>query len=358
MAAIALLALVLLMRLRGALGVVGFELLGGLTLVVKPTLFLLALLPFYAVWLQRERLRWRVFASGVVALLAPSAVAWWWLWKWGSVAAFRGMLSGIEATHAELARKGLGFLLIHALAPMGAVIALGLMVWGLLRFKSDAEEKLLAAAAACSLVSFVVQQKAFPYQRYPFLVLALILVFRVVARGLERRGLTRWVALATVAVSCFWFAPRLAWRVTTFDRRAPFVEALRGDLVARRVGAGETQCLDTVGGCVATLNRMGLRQSTGYLYDCYAYTGPVAAREAYRSAFLDAVERARPRVIVLSSQYCLGVADDPGRVARWPEMERLLAEEYRLDGSWVPEGTIRWWNEVESPPSYGIYVRR
>ena len=124
------------------------------------------------------------------------------------------------------------------------------------------------------------------------------------------------------------------------------------------MGAGEVQCLDTVGGCVATLNDMGARQATGYLYDCYAYVGTDAARAAYRKGLLQAVEQARPRVIVLSSQYCLGAPDDMGRVARWPAMERMLTEEYRLDGDWAPAGKIRWWNETETPPSYRIYVRR
>jgi hypothetical protein len=109
---------------------------------------------------------------------------------------------------------------------------------------------------------------------------------------------------------------------------------------------------------VATLNRMGVRQSSGYLYDCYAYVGPDSARAAYREGFLEAVERAQPRVVVLTSQYCLGVADDAGRIGRWPAMQRWLTEGYRVERAWAPAGKIRWWNEVELPPSYVIYVRR
>jgi hypothetical protein len=358
MAALALLGLVLLLRVMGAAAITGFELLVGLTLVIKPTLFLLAFLPVFTAWVRRERLSWSVAASGVCALFAPAAVAGWWLWRWGSLGAFWGMLSGLERTHAELAGKGFGFLLSHAMAPVAALLVLALVVWGLSRFGADAEWKVLAVAAGCGLVSFVLQRKGFPYQRYAFLALALMCAFRMVARGLERTGWTRWMALATIGLSCFWFAPRFAWRVTTFDRRAPFMDSLSADLRARGVGAGDVQCLDTVGGCVATLNRLGVRQSTGYLYDCYAYVGSDAARAAYRRSFLNAVERSRPRVLVMSSQYCLGVTDDAARVGRWPEMERLLAQRYRLDASWMPAGKIRWWNEVELPPSYQIFVRR
>jgi hypothetical protein len=358
MAAIAVLALVLFFQVRGVMSVLGFELLVGITLVIKPTLFPLALLPVYAGWGRRELLSWGQVAGGVFALLAPAAVAWWWLWRWGAVGAFWEMLGGIERTHGDLARRSIWFLLGHSVGPVTLVVVLGLVVWGLLRFQADAELKVLVAATGCGLVSFLLQQKGFPYQRYPFLVLALICMFRVVAQGLEAKGWGLWVALATVGVSCLWFAPRFAWRVRTYDRRAPFEEALRADLKARGAGAGEVQCLDMVGGCVATLNAMGVKQSTGYLYDCYAYVGSERARAEYRVGFVDAVERARPRVVVLSSQYCLGAADEMERIARWPEMDRFLAEEYRVDGEWAPAGKIRWWNEVEKPPSYRIYVRR
>jgi hypothetical protein len=357
MAVISLVALVLLLRVHRVVGVLGFELLVGFMLVVKPTLLLLAFLPIYAARVRRKRLSPGILAGGMGALLLPAAVVWVWLWRWGSVRALWGMLGGIERTHTELARKGLGFLLGHAVAPVAVAVLLGLVIWSLLRFEADAEWRMLAAAAGCGLVSFLVQQKGFPYQRYTFLALALICVFRVVARGLEAGGWAGWVAIVTVALSCFWFAPRFAWRVSTFDRRAPFEDALKADLTALSLRPGDAQCLDTVGGCVATLNAMGLRQSTGYLYDCYAYVGSDAAQSAYRAGFLKAVERAHPQVIVLSSQYCLGTADDPGRIGRWPEMDRLLANEYRVDGDWAPSGKIRWWNEVELPPSYRIFVR-
>ncbi len=358
MAAMAMAALALLLRVRGSLGIWGFELLAGLTLAVKPTLLPIAFLPVYAAWIQRRPLSRGEILGGLCALAAPVGVVCWWLWRWGSLGAFGAMLGRLERTHGELARKPVGFLLGHAVAPVALVVALGLLVWVLARFEADAELKVLLAAAGFGLISYLLQRKGFPYQRYTFLAFALVCVFRLVARGLAARGLAAWVALGTVAVSCFWFAPRFAWRVATFDRGAPFEDALSADLAARGITAGEAQCLDTVGGCVATLNRMGLRQSTGYLYDCYAYAGPAAARSAYRAGFEAAIERARPRVIVLSSQYCLGEPDNLERIARWPGMARLLAEEYRVDGGWKPSRTIRWWNEVETPPSYRIYVRK
>ena len=358
MAAMALVALVLLLRLRGASGVFGFELLVGLTLVVKPTLVLMAFLPLYAAWLRRERLSLAEIAGGVCALLAPAAVVGWWLWRWKSLSAFWQVLGGIEATHGALARKGIWFLLGHAPAPVGFLLLLAFVLWTMLRCEMDCELKVIGVATGCGLASYLLQQKGFPYQRYTFLALALLWVFRIFARSLESEGWERWCAVAAVGVSCFWFAPRFAWRVSTFDRGAPFEQALGADLKARGVQAGDIQCLDMVGGCVATLNSLGLRQSTGYLYDCYAYVGSQAAQAAYRAGFLSSMERARPEVIVLSSQYCLGEPEDQGRVARWPEMDRLLSREYRADGEWAPAAKIRWWSEMEMPPSYRIYVLR
>ncbi len=358
MAVIALLALVLLLRVRGWVGIAGFELLVGLTLVVKPTLFLLAVLPLYAAWVRRERLSPGAVAGGTVTLLAPLAAGDWWLWRRGSLLAFWQMLGSIERTHGALARRGVLFLLGHAVAPIGILLVLGLACWGLQRFAADAEWKTLVAAAGCGLISFLIQQKGFPYQRYTVLALVLICIFRVVALGLASAGWARSLALAIVGLSCLWLAPRFAWTVAKFERRAPFEQALSADLTTRKAGPGDVQCLDTVGGCIATLNRMGLRQSTGYLYDCYAYVGPKPAQAAFRAGFLAALERARPRLIVLSSQYCLGAADDFGRVARWPELEQMLANDYLGDTQWEPASRIRWWNETELPPSYRIYARR
>ena len=185
MAVMAAMALVLLLRVRGWVGMLGFELLVGMTLAVKPTLFLLALLPLYAVSVRRERLSSGAVAGGIAGLFAAPAAVLFWLWRWGSVGAFWEMLGGIERTHGLLAREGAGFLLGHAVAPVGVMVALGLVCWGLQRFVADVELKVLGAAAGCGLISFLLQQKGFPYQRYTVLLLVLVCVFRVVALGLE-----------------------------------------------------------------------------------------------------------------------------------------------------------------------------
>lgn len=358
MAALSLAALALLLRVEGSARIVGFELLVGLTLVIKPTLILLALLPFCAAWVRRERLPLRETAAGIAALALAPAGALLWLWRWHSIGGFRTMLSGIERTHAGLARTSVSFLLLHSMAPVALLIVMGVATWVLLRFAADAELKVLGLAAACGLVSYLLQHKGFSYQRYSFLLLALVCVFRMAASGLEARGWSRGFATALIGLTCFWFVPRFAWKVRTFEHVAPFEDALGADLIMRRAGDGEVQCLDTFGGCIATLNRLHIRQSTGYLYDCYAYAGTDADRETYRRGFLPAILEARPRVIVLSSQYCLGFADGMTRVARWPEMDSLLSKDYSIDGGWEPRRAVHLWSRSEMPPSYRIYVRR
>jgi hypothetical protein len=360
MAAMVVLAYVVLLRgpLAGRLtGLVSFELLIGLTLTIKPSLLPLAVVPGLQMLLSGQKLSSRraALAAGLAALLLPLAVMFVWLHHAVSLAAFVGVLRTVDAAHRGLARESLLTLLRHSVAPIAIVFGLAAVL--ALRLKTlDNEGKLLLFGAVCGLISFLAQGKGFPYQRYPFLLLALVLVGRLVARALGKPGLTLAVAAVLVAVSGFWLAPMYAATVRSYDAAAPFEQALAHDLTVRGAVNGSVQCLDTVGGCINTLYDLRLTQSTGFLYDCYAYQGTDQA--AYREAFLAALEVARPRTIVFTSQFCLEQHYGFGRIDQWPELKRFLAEDYRLDGAWQARTTVRWWHQRETPPGYEIFTRR
>ena len=208
------------------------------------------------------------------------------------------------------------------------------------------------------LVSVVVQGKGFPYQRYPFLAFGLVLGFRLLSRGWELGGWERLMAATAVFAVSVGVAPAYARKVTSYDRDAQFVSSLTGDLERLPGANGSVQCLDTVGGCVNALYDAGLTQATGYLYDCYAYSGSSEANRVYREGFLRAVLEARPRYVVLSSQFCLAPVGDFGRVERWPELHRVLNSEYQLSRTWESQRGQRWWSRKGGTFSYEIFTRR
>ena len=122
------------------------------------------------------------------------------------------------------------------------------------------------------------------------------------------------------------------------------------------------QCLDFTAGCVTTLARMRLVQSTGFLYDCYAYGDPADPAfgrvvRQYRDAFSAALARTPPAVLVLSNQNC-GAPDSFAKLARWPALAELVATRCRLLKEVTPPEPIHWAGQPAQPYSYRLYLRR
>lgn len=362
MAALVVLALVVLLRIpwtRSPAGFVLFELLIGATLTIKPTLLPLAFIPLLLHYLEpkRPRLSTSLIASGLGALLLPGMLVLLWLHQFGAIGAFLAVLRSVDAAHSRLAHQTLRALLSHAVAPVPAVFGLaGLLVLG--SRAHTAETKLLLFASACGLLSFVVQWKGFPYQRYPFLALALILVAQVTARALRHEGWRPVLATLLILIMGAFLPPVYAGTIRSYTPAAPFESALAHALMDRHAQQGSVQCLDTVGGCINTLLDLHLVASTGYLYDCYAYQGSVAQQQRYRRALLAAIEAARPETIVLTNQFCLEQHYSFDRVEQWPELKEFLLRNYRLDQAWQTDRPVRWWHQTEIPPAYRLFTRK
>ncbi len=361
--AVVLLGYVLLLRGPFATRPAGswlFGLMVGCAVTIKPTILLLVLLPLYASFLRHQQARdaAKRFSGVFVASLLPIAGMFFWLHTWHAIPAFFSAMQIARRSHSGLAHKTPSFLLAHSIQPATLLLLLGIGLLALRQFKVDDESKLLLFGAAAGLGSFILQGKGFPYQRYPFLGLIVVVIFGLVADELGSQPLNRVLAAAALALSCFWWVPRFALEVSRYDRVEPFQDSLAHTLAALHAGPGDVQCLDTVGGCVNVLYDQHLVQSTGYLYDCYAYAGPADARTTYRQSLLSAVEAARPRYIVLTSEFSLDSQGWPQRINEWAAMREYLGKNYVLKASWQPAQALHWWHQPETPPSFEIFGRK
>jgi hypothetical protein len=335
-----------------------FELLAGFALTVKPTLLPMALLPML-LWkgpLRRDALcTIRLAAAGVAGFAIAPAAAAVWLWQAGAMRAFLQTMLSFGALHGELGRKSLWFLAAHCTAPVTIlfVLWLGLLAAGT---PFDRTRKLLLAAMLCGLLSYFEQGKGLSYQRYPFLGVGLVLISLEISRAATRRGAVYFISLAAMGCVTLWFAPRFTVLVRSLDHSAPFEDHLEEVLRARP--AGSVQCLDTFGGCINTLYDMRVVQATGFLYDCYLFSPPSAAREDYRQAFLSSFDQAQPGTVVLTNQPCFDPAKNYDRLRSWPAFDDRLEHDYRLAGEWHTDQQYRWWSRWERPIAFRVYARR
>jgi len=315
----------------------------------------------------------RVVLAGSAGFLVPLAICWIFLVRERAVGAFVHSLATVVTYFASLGRKPISFLLVHSVSPVLGLVVVWLVIaigwtfagrgvggwtdaWTMQRWERAA----LLLGVAAMLAGFVAQGKGFPYHRYPFLALLLVVIGLDLTRALRRRGV--WLALGMLGLGygAFVVAPQSVAAVRRYDwRNQELIAMLQGDLT-RMGGAtlsGRVQCLDTISGCTTTLYRMRLEPATGLLADFLVF-GPeqnFAVRET-RKQFLTAVEARPPEVIVVTSHLFPSGPGDFEKLGRWPELAGWMSMRYRLCAQRTPPGPVRWWSRVEQPSSYRIYV--
>jgi hypothetical protein len=154
--------------------------------------------------------------------------------------------------------------------------------------------------------------------------------------GLRESRKLRWPALATLAFATVVLAP--VFLHSEIDRHKHYrqgtIHHLEADLT--QLGgsklSGHIQCLDmTLGGCITTLYRKQLVQSTGYIYDFYLFPEKGnAVTAALQKRFLAKMAAAPPTVIVLSSHTWPGDTYSYSQLERWPAFQNFLERMYRL----------------------------
>ena len=282
-------------RHRTAWALAGFGLLAGAAFTIKPTAVPLATVQLaIALWIMRQQESgWRTkVLPALGAMLVAPAGALIFLLRQHAFSAFLHGLQTVVPYYASLGHKPLGFLLLHSISPLLALVLLWLAVLAMSRPAFEWERLMLASGAFFGLLSYIVQARAMPYYRYPLLAYLIPLIaldLTQAASGLTARPRDRLrtgLAIAGLCAGGFVLAPQSAFLVHQYRWwQTDFISSLTSNLQALGGPAlsGRVQCIDWISGCGTTLYRMRLQQSSGVLSDFLLF-GPRSYRSCRKPA--------------------------------------------------------------------------
>ncbi len=347
-----------------------FGLCAAIAATIKPTVLPFApVLLLLACWVLHRRQR--PFAAcllhGAIGFLIPLAAVFGFLEREHSLSAFFGIVHGLLPYHASLAHRSLGYLLNHSFFPLAPLLILWVILLAANRQRPGWERAALLLAVIFGLLSFVAQAKGYPYHRYPMIAFLLLLMGVDFSMALRSPGILRVLGMAGLIYGALVLAPLSLRKVSRYDfQRTEFTTMLQADLdsLGGATLSGRVQCMDTIAGCIATLDRMQLVQDTGFLYDCYFYTPERKTRaadavvEQMRGKFWQKIGDRPPEVFVVSNQLCLNGPAGYGKLHLWPQFDAYLAANYRLSAERNPARWTRWWSYSRPPFGYRIYLRK
>jgi hypothetical protein len=358
-----------------------FGLAAGSALTVKPTLLFFCLLPVVdQLFSPDERTlflrRCAVVVAGIACPLLGCIV---WLASIHSLRNFAYTLEVLAPYHASLGHAAWGFLLYNSISPMLFLVAVWLAVGVLGRLGSTRLQvrslpdavvrRTLLYCAFAGWLSYLLQRKAFLYQRDPFLVFFLLLI------ALDLNGFLTWLSgnrsqqcLSTVALlwTAMVFAPVSAWKVARYQSPdAAFQAELSTDLrlIDRQdhLGSlsGKVQCLDTVAGCIDTLEHLQLVQATGQIYDEFLFqpTSRNVIRDS-RSSFAQEIRTNPPLIFIVTASLFPSGPGGYDKLAQWSRFDDWLNQYYVLAVERTPETGYRSMGRPVIPAGYRVYVRR
>jgi hypothetical protein len=341
------------------IGYLVFGLCLGATLTIKPIL-LPAVLCLFVSPPDKKRPPASAFLLAIAGLSIPPALTILWLLHKGSLRAFIQILTTLIPLHAHLGRKPLLVLITHAISLIAPLLVIWLILYAIDRPRPDATRSILLIALAVSIFACLIQAKGYPYQRYPFFAVVLLLISLDLISALQKPGVRRWLAIAGLSFAAFVLAPRSAWLIHDFRSATPLEDALSSSLTALPVSLPHNvQCLDTFRGCIATLNRQRIEQATGILYDCYLFAAPqTPVTTAYRQRVWSALQQSQPAVLIVTDQNCFAPTGSFAKLDTWPQLQSALSSQYRLVEEWHPTTPAHWWAHEEMPRRFRIYLRR
>jgi hypothetical protein len=254
----------------------------------------------------------------------------------------------------------LSWLLGHLASALLPVVAGWLILAAVNRGWDRAERAALLVSVAFGALVFVLQGKGFPYHRYPMEAFLLPVIGIDALLALRQPGFARVAGAVVLLYAALVLAPQSVIKAARYDwRNRDFAHALSGDLNALGGAglSGHVQCVDTFGGCIETLYDLRLVQSTGFLYDCYAFHQPqTPVSQQYREQFLSQVENTQPRVVIVTDQLCFNEPSGYSKLERWPALAAWLDGHYTIYAERKAGRDVVWWPYSKKPVGYRVYV--
>ena len=366
----------------------------GAATMIKPTLCLFLLLAFVDYFEHRaaDSRASRRLMQAVAGWLSVVAGCLFWIMAKGSLREFWYMVTVVAPYHTAIGHAPTTFLFKNSLSPLpalaGAWLVVRLAVWftvrdtvrdrvrdgaGVPREEEQrssgspaAVRRMLLLGAVFGYASYLVQQRGYPYHRYPLQAFLLLLLAMDFTDGLRRSGIARWLSAAALVWATVVLAPVSAVKAGRYEwREQPFRGALKADLLrlSREKGVASlnrrVQCLDSISGCVATLDAMGLEQATGLMYDEFLFNpGGAPVIDEARASFLAEVEKQPPLMFIVSAPLFPAGPDEYQKLDRWPEFREWLNSHYALEEERTFTVAVRTAGRATVPPGYRIYLRR
>lgn len=346
--------------------------LAGLAATIKPTAAFFWMTMLAYVLASHARIRqpqWHIWMRAILPFFLAPAVAIAYLADHNALGAFWNIATGLIPLHNQLLRFPNHYFLLHLFpSTLLPILGIWLLCIAIRRHNlSDLfrdPEMLLLLGVLCGLLSFFLQRKALPYHRYPadaFFILLACISFCTALREKHSSRTLKIVAATGLLFVTLITGPQCLLRSRKLHASPnDFSSLLQRDLT--RLGGSalnrNVQCIDFTAGCITTLYRMRLEQSTGFLYDCYLFqpdTNSVVRR--YREGFWERLTATRPEVLILSDHDC-GHFNNFQKVNRWPVLASFLQDQYILYKEIRPPDMIRWASNAVPPYRYRIYLLR
>ncbi len=295
---------------------------------------------------------WRAGALVIgPGLLPPLALGAWLAWL-GGLGPFIDVFTGyVVPLYGRLGRVGPWQAIVwHSYGRPLALLLLALSLLALIAPPSeDPTRKGLALVGVLyGIVHFVVQGKGWEYQLYPLILFCCALAPAAVVRWRPERwprlldlfGMRRLLAVAVWALLVLVLGAKAARALDPpwIAEKARRVSAITDELRPLVPPGATVQVMDTTGGGIHALLRLGIRQPTRFIYDFPLFHDEDDPRiAALRAEFVRDLERGRPAaVVVLEDSW---PERNYERLATFPALENLLDRAFTLavsgDGYWI-----------------------